>query len=82
MIEPYNLSENSNISLMLDGIMEKTFFALVILITIWLIGSLIFWLIRKLYKVRKGNKIWYKKFYNKRSNTDLYTNCSSFSCFF
>lgn len=59
MIEPYNLSENSNISLMFDGIMEKAFFTLVILTTVWLIGSLIFWLIRKLYKIRKGNKIWY-----------------------
>lgn len=27
MIEPYNLNGNSNIGLMFDGIMEKTFFS-------------------------------------------------------
>ena len=49
MIEPYDLSENSNISLMFDGIVENTFYVLLVLSLIWLVGSLVIWLIRKPY---------------------------------
>lgn len=58
MIEPYDLSSNSNLSQMFDGVVENTFYVLLTLSVVWLIGSLIIWLIRKPYKIRKSNKIW------------------------
>lgn len=73
MIEPYNLETNSSMNLMLGEMMEKTFFFLIIFITICIFASLVIWLIRKPYKIRKSNKIWCEEFYNMYFNTSFYT---------
>ena len=57
MIEPYDLN-NMNFNISAGNLVEKTFLFLVIFITIWIYLSLIIWLIRKPFKIRKSNKIW------------------------
>lgn len=72
MIEPYNLNTNNNLNQMLGNMMENTFFFLIILLTVWIFVSLIMWLIRKPYKIRKSNQVWNEEFNNKCFNTNFY----------
>lgn len=64
MIKLYDSGTNSSIDMMIGNIMENIFFSLVIFLTIWIFASLLIWLIRKLYKIRENNKMWYQKSYN------------------
>lgn len=61
MIEQYNL-ENSNLSAILNNIMENTFFYLIMLLTICIFFSLTIWLIGAKIKSEKTIKFGIKSF--------------------
>ncbi len=61
MIEPYQL-ESSNLNLMLGNMMEKAFFFLIILLTIWIFVSLTIWVFGAKIKSEKTIKLGVKSF--------------------
>lgn len=80
MIEPYDIN-NSNLNLMIGNMMEKAFFFLIILVTVWIFISLTIWLIRRLFKIRKSNKIRCEEFYFKCIIAGIYNSNSYCNCF-
>ena len=58
MIEPYNLNSNSeNLDTMMNSLLEKGFFFLVIVLAILIIVSLIVWFVGAKIKSEKATKM-------------------------
>lgn len=75
MIPTYDVNNlTGNLDTMFQNIMKVGFTITVVLLTIWIIVSLLIWLFRSPEKIRKSNKVWNKKLYNNISidycNTD------------
>ena len=65
MIPTYNLDNlTGNLDTMFQNIMKIGFIVSVVLLTFWIIVSLLIWLFRGQKAIRKSNKIWNKEFYN------------------
>ena len=65
MIPTYDLNNlTGNLDTMFQNIMKIGFIVSVVLLTIWIIVSLLIWLFRSQEAIRKSNKIWNKEFYN------------------
>lgn len=65
MIPTYDVNNlTGNLDVMFQNIMKLCFTVSIILLTIWIIISLLIWLFRSQKKVRKSNKVWNKEFYN------------------
>lgn len=63
MIEPYNLNSNSeNLDTMMNSLLEKGFFFLVIVLAILIIVSLIMWLVGAKIKSEKLTKLGLRNF--------------------
>lgn len=74
MIPTYNLENiTGGLDIIFQNIMRIGFFITIIILTIWIIMSLLIWLFRSQEKIRKSNKIWNKEFYNNFSINYNYT---------
>ena len=63
MIEPYNLNSNSeNLDTMMNGLLEKGFFFIVIVLAILIIVSLIVWFVGAKIKSEKATKMGLRNF--------------------
>ena len=63
MIEPYNLNSNSeNLDTMMNSLLEKAFFFIVIVLAILIIVSLIVWLVGAKIKSEKATKMGLRNF--------------------
>ncbi len=63
MIEPYNLNSNSeNLDTMMNSLLEKGFFFLVIVLAILIIVSLIVWFVGAKIKSEKATKMGLRNF--------------------
>ena len=63
MIEPYNLNSNSeNLNVMMNGLLEKGFFFIVIVLAILIIVSLIVWLVGAKIKSEKATEMGLRNF--------------------
>lgn len=63
MIEPYNLNSNSeNLDTMMNSLLEKGFFFLVIVLAILIIVSLIVWFVGAKIKSEKLTKLGLRNF--------------------
>ena len=63
MIEPYNLNSNSeNLNVMMNGLLEKGFFFIVIVLAILIIVSLIVWFVGAKIKSEKATKMGLRNF--------------------
>ncbi len=63
MIEPYNLNSNSeNLNVMMNSLLEKGFFFLVIVLAILIIVSLIVWFVGAKIKSEKATKMGLRNF--------------------
>ena len=59
MIPTYDVNNlTGNLDTMFQNVMKIGFVISIILLTIWIIVSLLIWLFRSQKKVRKSNKIW------------------------
>lgn len=75
MIPTYDVNNlTGNLDTMFQNMMKIGFGISIILLTIWIIVSLLIWLFRSQKKVRKSNKIWNKELYNNFSINSDYTN--------
>lgn len=75
MIPTYDVNNlTGNLDTMFQNIMKIGFVISIILLTIWIIISLLIWLFRSQKKVRKSNKIWNKEFYNNFNISSNHTN--------
>ncbi len=74
MIPTYDVNNlTGNLEIMFKNIMQIGFTISIVLLTIWIIVSLLIWLFRSQKKIRKSNKIWYKEFYNNFSINNNHT---------
>lgn len=63
MIEPYNLNSNSeNLDTMMNSLLEKGFFFIVIVLAILIIVSLIVWFVGAKIKSEKATKMGLRNF--------------------
>ena len=63
MIEPYNLNSNSeNLDIMMNSLLEKGFFFIVIVLAILIIVSLIVWFVGAKIKSEKATKMGLRNF--------------------
>ena len=63
LIEPYNLNSNSeNLNIMMNGLLEKGFFFIVIVLAILIIVSLIVWFVGAKIKSEKATKMGLRNF--------------------
>lgn len=63
MIEPYNLNSNSeNLDVMMNSLLEKGFFFIVIVLAILIIVSLIVWFVGAKIKSEKATKMGLRNF--------------------
>ncbi len=75
LIPTYNVNDlTGNLDVMLQNVMQVGFTTTVILLTVWMITSLIIWLFRSQKEIRKSNQIWNKEFYN---NLNIASNCTN-----
>ena len=75
MIPTYDVNNlTGNLDTMFQNMMKIGFGISIVLLTIWIIVSLLIWLFRSQKEVRKSNKIWNKEFYNNFSINSYYTN--------
>lgn len=75
MIPTYDVNNlTGNLDTMFQNVMKIGFVISIILLTIWIIVSLLIWLFRSQKKVRKSNKIWNKEFYNNFNISSNHTN--------
>ena len=75
MIPTYDVNNlTGNLDAMFQNMMKIGFKVSIILLTIWIIVSLLIWLFRSQKEVRKSNKIWNKELYNNFSINSDYTN--------
>ena len=74
MIPTYNIENiTGGLDIIFQNIMRIGFTITVILLTIWIIISLLIWLFRSQEEIRKSNKIWNKEFYNNFSINTYHT---------
>jgi hypothetical protein len=65
MIPIYDVNNiTGDLDIMFQNIMRICFIFSIVLLTFWIIASLLIWLFRSQKKIRESNKIWNKKFYN------------------
>ena len=63
LIEPYNLNSNSaNLDIMMNSLLEKGFFFIVIVLAILIIVSLVVWFVGAKIKSEKATKMGLKNF--------------------
>lgn len=75
MIPTYDVNNlTGNLDTMFQNMMKIGFGISIVLLTIWIIVSLLIWLFRSQKEVRKSNKIWNKEFYNNFNISSYYTN--------
>lgn len=75
MIPTYDVNNlTGNLDTMFQNMMKIGFIISIVLLTIWIIVSLLIWLFRSQKEVRKSNKIWNKEFYNNFNISSNYTN--------
>ncbi len=75
MIPTYDVNNlTGNLDSMFQNMMKIGFVISIILLTIWIIVSLLIWLFRSQKKIRKSNKIWNKEFYNNFNIGSNHTN--------
>ena len=75
MIPTYDVNNlTGNLDTMFQNMMKIGFVISIVLLTIWIIVSLLIWLFRSQKEVRKSNKIWNKEFYNNFNISSNYTN--------
>lgn len=75
MIPTYDVNNlTGNLDTMFQNVMKIGFVISIILLTIWIIVSLLIWLFRSQKEVRKSNKIWNKEFYNNFNISSNHTN--------
>lgn len=75
MIPTYDVNNlTGNLDTMFQNMMKIGFGISIVLLTIWIIVSLLIWLFRSQKEVRKSNKIWNKEFYNNFNISSNYTN--------
>lgn len=75
MIPTYDVNNlTGNLDTMFQNMMKIGFVISIILLTIWIIVSLLIWLFRSQKEVRKSNKIWNKEFYNNFNISSNHTN--------
>ena len=75
MIPTYDVNNlTGNLDTMFQNMMKIGFGISIVLLTIWIIVSLLIWLFRSQKKLRKSNKIWNKEFYNNFNISSNYTN--------
>jgi len=64
MIPTYDINNlTGNLDVMFQNVMRVAFTISIILLTIWIILSLLIWLFRSQTSIRKSNKIWNKELY-------------------
>ena len=77
MIPTYDVNNiTGNLNIVFQNIMRICFIFSIVLLTTWLIVSLLIWLFRCQQKIRKSNKIWDKEFNNNFNINFIYT-CST-----
>lgn len=75
MIPTYDVNNlTGNLDTMFQNMMKIGFGISIVLLTIWIIVSLLIWLFRSQKEVRKSNKIWNKEFYNNFNISSNHTN--------
>lgn len=75
MIPTYDVNNlTGNLDTMFQNVMKIGFVISIVLLTIWIIVSLLIWLFRSQKEVRKSNKIWNKEFYNNFNISSNHTN--------
>lgn len=75
MIPTYDVNNlTGNLDTMFQNMMKIGFEISIVLLTIWIIVSLLIWLFRSQKEVRKSNKIWNKEFYNNFNISSNHTN--------
>ena len=75
MIPTYDVNNlTGNLDTMFQNMMKIGFGISIVLLTIWIIVSLLIWLFRSQKEVRKSNKIWNKELYHNFSINSDYTN--------
>ena len=75
MIPTYDVNNlTGNLDTMFQNMMKIGFIISIVLLTIWIIVSLLIWLFRSQKEVRKSNKIWNKEFYNNFNISSNHTN--------
>lgn len=75
MIPTYDVNNlTGNLDTMFQNMMKIGFIISIVLLTIWIIVSLLIWLFRSQKEVRKSNKIWNKEFYHNFNISSNYTN--------
>lgn len=78
MIPTYNIENiTGGLDIIFQNIMRIGFTITVILLTMWIIISLLIWLFRSQEKIRKSNKIWNKEFYNNFSINSFHIGSTS-----
>ena len=79
MIPTYDVNNlTGNLDTMFQNMMKIGFGISIVLLTIWIIVSLLIWLFRSQKEVRKSNKIWNKEFYNNFNISSNHTNHTNF----
>ena len=59
MIPTYDIENlTGGLDAMFQNVMKIGFTIAVILLTVWIVASLVIWLFRSQEKIRKSNKIW------------------------
>lgn len=65
MIPTYDVNNlTGNLDIMFQNVMKIGFTISIVLLTFWLIASLLIWLFRSQKEIWKSNKVWNKEFYN------------------
>lgn len=78
MIPTYNIENiTGGLDIIFQNIMRIGFIITVIILTMWIIISLLIWLFRSQEKIRKSNKIWNKEFYNNFSINSFHIGSTS-----
>ena len=74
MIPTYDVNNiTGNLDIIFQNMMRVCFIFSVVILTIWLVASLLIWLFRGQKEIRKSNKIWNKKFNNNFNINYTYT---------
>lgn len=74
MIPTYDVNNiTGNLEIIFQNMMRVCFIFSVVVLTIWLVASLLIWLFRCQKEIRKSNKIWNKKFNNNFNINYTYT---------
>lgn len=78
MIPTYNIENiTGGLDIIFQNIMRIGFIITVIILTMWIIISLLIWLFRSQEEIRKSNKIWNKELYNNFSINSFHIGSTS-----